>query len=351
MKQIVKRTLIGGAMAMMATVGLGAAYIHSLDLDSQQRADAKTTPADLPFLRHAAPATRGRILAIVTSTAKADRDRIPAGLELTELARAYYTFRANGFAVEIASPQGGKPPVTLDEDLVEADYAFINDPEAQRLLANTIPLAAVDPARYAAVYFVGGKGAMFDFPNNVAATRIASAIYGAGGVIGAVCHGPAALLAVRGPDGRGLLEGRRVTGFTNREELFLISNAREVFPFLLQDALTHAGATFVEGPMYLDHTIVDDRVVTGQNPWSTWSVAEGMVRSLGYQPVHRDATGEEIAVRVLDEYHRRGQAAAARLRGTLPNADKRLILMHALIAAMEARPWTAYQIQRLIALD
>jgi len=349
MKKTVKRALLGVAMALMVTVGLGAAYIHSLDLDSQRRADARTTKADLPFLNHAVPAARGRILAIVTSTAKADEGRISAGLELTELARAYYTFRANGFVVEVASPVGGKPPVTLDEDLIEADYAFINDPEAQRLLANTIPLAAVDPTRYAAVYFVGGKGAMFDFPGNVEAIRIASSVYSAGGVIGAVCHGPAALLAVRGPDGRGLLEGRRVTGFTNREELFLVSNAREVFPFLLQDALTRAGATFVEGPMYLDNTIVDDRVITGQNPWSTWSVAEGMVRSLGYEPVHRDATGEELAVRVLAEYHRRGHAAAARLRATVPHADKRLILMHALVAAMEARPWTAYQIQRLIA--
>lgn len=72
--------------------------------------------------------------------------------------------------------------------------------------------------------------------------------------------------------------------------------------------------------MYLDNTMVDDRVITGQNAWSTWSVAEAMVRGLGHEPVRRDATSEELAVRVLDAYHRHGQAAAARLRGELPPA-------------------------------
>ena len=349
MRNLLKRALIGVAVALAATVGVGAVYVHSLDLDDQRRGDATTTPADLKFLRNAVATTRGRILAVVTSTAKADHGRISAGLELTELARAYYTFRANGFAVEIASPQGGRPPVRLDDELVDADHAFMNDAEAQQLLANTIPFADVDSARYAAVYFVGGKGAMFDFPGDTHVGRIVSSIHERGGVIGAVCHGPAALLAVRVQGGRGLLEGRRVTGFTNREELFLISHARAVFPFLLQDALTQAGATFVEGPMYLDNTIVDGRLITGQNPWSTWSVAEAMVRSLGYEPVRRDATSEELAVRVLDAYHRQGLTAAVRLRGELPQADKRILLMHAVVAAMEGRLRAAYQLQRLVA--
>ena len=349
MKKLFKRALIAVAIALTATVGVGAAYIHSLDLDDQGRPDPTTTPADLQFLRNAVPTTRGRILAIVTSTAKADHGRISAGLELTELARAYYTFRANGFEVEIASPKGGRPPVRLDDELVDADYAFMNDVQAQQLLANTIPLANVDSARYAAVYFVGGKGAMFDFPGDTDVGRIVSSIYDNGGVIGAVCHGPAALLGVRVQGGRGLLEGRRVTGFTNREELFLISNARTVFPFLLQDGLTQAGATFVEGPMYLDNTIVDGRLITGQNPWSTWSVAEAMVRTLGHEPVSREATSEELAVRVLDAYHRQGMPAAARLRGELQHADKRILLMHAVVAAMEGRLRAAYQLQGLVA--
>ena len=349
MKKLLRRALIGVAVTLVATVGVGAAYIHSLGLNDQPRVDPATTPANLPFLRHAVATPRGRILAVVTSIAKADQGKIAAGLELTELARAYYTFRANGFDVDIASPKGGRPPVRLDDELVEADYAFMNDLEAQQRLATTIPLADVDPARYAAVYFVGGKGAMFDFAGAPDVGRIVSSIHDRGGVIGAVCHGPAALLEVRVEGGRRLLEGRRVTGFTNREELFLISNARTVFPFLLQDALTQAGATFVEGPMYLDNTVVDGRLITGQNPWATWSVAEAMVRGLGVEPVRREPTSEELAVRVLNAYHREGAASAARVRGELAHADKNLLLMHAVVAAMEGRLRAAYQLQRLIA--
>lgn len=196
------------------------------------------------------------------------------------------------------------------------------------------------------MYFVGGKGAMFDFPGNPAVQRVAAAVYDAGGVIGAVCHGPAALVDVQLASGKPLLAGKRVTGFTNEEELFLIKNARSVFPFLLEDALAKA-ATFEEGPMYLDHTIVDGRLVTGQNPWSTWSVAEGMVRAMGHQPAAREPTREEKGVAVLSAFHREGAEAATTLRDRIGGTDKRLVLMHAAIAVMEGRLGDAYRLQRL----
>jgi len=254
-----KRTkrLVGGAMLSVALLAcLGAGYVHSLNLDSQPLADAQTTPNELAMLMGTRPASRGRILAVVTSTVKAGED-VAAGLELTELSRAYYTFVANGFDVEIASPKGGRPPVRMDDDLIDVDYAFLNDADAQKRLSHTLALANVDPSRYSGVYFVGGKGAMFDFPGNPEVQRVVASIYDAGGVVGAVCHGPAALVDVTLASGQKLLEGKRVTGFTNEEELFLIKNAREVFPFLLEDALGAQAGTFSEGPKYLDHTVVD----------------------------------------------------------------------------------------------
>ncbi len=242
--KILKRVVFTAALVLIISAGAGVAYIHSLDLDAQPAANPATTVESLTFLKHAVAPPRGRILAIVTSTAKAAGGRVSAGFELTELSRAYYTFRANGFEVDIASPKGGKPPVRLDDELVDADYAFLNDTEAQRLLANSLPLASVDPETYASVYFVGGKGAMFDFPGNPDVHRIIRSIYANGGVIGAVCHGPMALVGVHLPGGRRLLDGRHVTGFTNEEELFLIADARAVFPVLLQDALMLEGASF-----------------------------------------------------------------------------------------------------------
>jgi putative intracellular protease/amidase len=344
----IKRLLLA-VTVIMAVLAVGAGlYLHSLDLGSQPPVDPRSSVAELAFVRDAPAPTRGRILAVVSSAGHFPGTGKPAGFELTELSRAYYTFIANGYAVDIASPQGGSPPMRVDdEDMVEADHAFLNDAPARAMLAASLPLEQVDASRYAAVYFVGGKGAMFDFPGNTAIARIVRHIHGAGGVIGAVCHGPAALLDVTLDDGTSLLQGRSVTGFTNAEELFLMKDARQRFDALLQDALVRRGARFVEGGLYLDNTVVDRRLVTGQNPWSTWSVAEAMVKALGHVPVPREATGEEQAVRVMEAYRRGGIDVALEARQSAPVADKRLLLMHALVAAMQGRWGDAWYLQRL----
>ena len=188
---------------------------------------------------------------------------------------------------------------------------------------------------------------MFDFADNADVQRITAAIYEAGGVVGAVCHGPAALVGVEIAGGRKLLQGRRVAGFTNEEELYLIPNARDIFPFLLEDRLRADGADFVGGPLFLEHTIADGRVVTGQNPWSTWSVAEGMIRALGHEPVVRPRSREELAVDLLITYHREGRHAASEVLNRGVNADRRLLLMHAFISATRGQWRDAFNIHAL----
>ena len=333
-------------LCLVLAVG-GWTYVASLDLELEPRVNEKATAADLAFLRGRTSERRGRILAVVTSTPRIGDSGKKAGYELTELSRAYWTFVVNGFDVDIASPRGGEPPMVLDQDdVTDADYAFLNDPQAQAKLADTLSLSQVDPSHYRAVYFVGGKGTMFDFPDNPDIARIVNGI-APRGVVGATCHGPAALIGLRDASGRPWLEGRRIAGFTNAEELFLIENARELFPYLLQDELARQGASFVEGPMYLDNTVVDGRLVTGQNPWSTWSVAEGMVRALGHEPVARERSAEEISVQLLMTYHDAGIEAALAQKSAAARSDKRLLLMHALIAAMQWRLGEAYELQRL----
>ena len=99
--------------------------------------------------------------------------------------------------------------------------------------------------------------------------------------------------------------------------------------------------------MYLDNTVVDGRIVTGQNPWSTWSVAEGMVRALGHEPVPRTRTREEASVALLAAYHARGIDEALALKRAQPPASKHLLLMHAVVAAMQWRLGEAWDLQRL----
>ncbi|HEY0861362.1 MAG TPA: type 1 glutamine amidotransferase domain-containing protein [Pseudoxanthomonas sp.] len=336
-----------GALVLVVCI-VGFAYMRALDLDSQPAAEARSTVAELDFIRNAVAGSRGRILAVVTSMSHFPDGGKKAGFELTELARAYYVFLANGYEVDIASPRGGLPPMRRDdEDMVPADHAFLNDAGARRKLAASLRVADVDASRYDAVYFVGGKGTMFDFPDNPGIQRLVRQVYQSGGVIGAVCHGPAALLEVTLDDGKLMLRGRRVAAFSNAEELFLMEDARTRFPYLLQDRILQKGGRYVEGPMYLDNTVIDGRIVTGQNPWSTWSTAEAMVRALGHVPLTRAAGRDEQAVRVMAAYHRHGIAAARQVRAALPEADKRLLLMHALVAAMQGRADDAWHLQAL----
>lgn len=334
------------AILFLLAAGSYAWYL-SLDLDKLPKANPQATVAGLAWLNNPVPQKRGRILAVVSSTERGGPAMKKAGYELTELARAYYVFQANGYEVDIASPKGGKPPERIDlDDMGDTDYAFLNDAAAQQKVTNSIPLAGVDASRYAAVYFVGGKGAMYDFPDNPDLARIVADI-AARGVVGAVCHGPAALLGVKLADGTPLVAGRRMTGFTNEEELFLMKDARERFGFLLEERAVEQGARFVAGPKYLDNTVVDGRLVTGQNPWSTWSVAEAMVTALGHQPLARERTIEEASVRLLATYYRDGFDAARAQQSALPAFDKMLVLMHSVIAAMQWRVTDAVNLQRL----
>jgi putative intracellular protease/amidase len=346
--QIAKKGLLGLLLGLLLLAACGYAYYVRLDLDSIPRPDPATTRAQLPYLSGASAVQRGRILAVVSSAERGGPGNKKAGYELTEMSRAYYVFQANGYQVDIASPKGGMPPARIDaDDMGEYDYAFLNDAQAAAALAKTKKLADIDPTRYAAVFVVGGKGVMFDLAGNADMARIASGIAARGGVVGAVCHGPAALLGVRLADGSELFAGKRMTGFSNAEELFMVKDARTRFPFLLEDRARQLGAHYSAAPLFLNHTVVDGRLVTGQNPWSTWSTAEAMMAALGHAPRPRLRTDEERSVQLLATYHRSGLAAARREQASLARFDKMLLLMHALVAAMEWRLADAFQLQRL----
>lgn len=326
------------ALFLLVVAACGYARYLSFGLDSIPKPNPQASASALDLMHNALGEKRGRILAVVSSTARMDGGKKKAGYELSELARAYYVFTANGYEVDIASPAGGTPPVRIDlDDMGDTDYAFLNDRTAQAKVRTSLRLADVDPAPYAAVYFVGGKGAMFDFHGNPDIGRIVSAV-AQNGVVGAVCHGPAALA------GLPALAGKRMTGFSNAEEFFLRDDAAEIYPFLLQDKL---GAGYSRGPSFLDHTVVDGRVVTGQNPWSTWSTAEAMITALGHTPVKRAVTDEEYSVRMIAAYYRGGMPAARAEQAGLPRFDKMFVLLHALIAGMEWRLVDAFNLQRL----
>lgn len=341
-KRILKWSLIIIASLIVLLGGFGYWFMSLLSPTDPALVNIKSTvPADLPYLVENRTSFRGKILAVVTSCGVMGQSKKATGYELTELSRAYYVFVANGFEVDVASPQGGKPPVVIDkDDMGIFDYAFLNDSIAQAKVNQTIALQDVRPDEYSAIYFVGGKGAMFDFPQNEHIQSIVGEYYERGKVIGAVCHGPAALVNVTLSDRSHLLKGKAVSSFTNHEELFLIKNAQSIFPFLLQDKLVENGAVFKEGPMYLENVSQDGNLVTGQNPWSTWAMAEAMVKQLGYEPKERTKSGEENAVMVLSVFEDHGYGQAKAVLTNLRTVEqvslnRELIAIHSIVAAMQ----------------
>lgn len=331
---------IGLILALAAFCGW---FFSLLESGSNPQKLSETKPHNLDYLTQAPTPTRGKILAVVTSTNTLGKTGKYTGYELTELARAYYVFLANGFEVDIASPKGGEPPVVIDgDDMGKFDYAFLNDVDAQNKVTNSIPVSEVDASSYQALYFVGGKGAMFDFPDNKAIQMLVRDSYESGKVVSAVCHGPAALLNVTLSNGENLLAGKTVSSFTNAEELFLIPDARTIFPYLLEDELGARGATFRAGPTYLENIVQDESIITGQNPWSVWTLAEKVIQRLGYTPVKREITAEENSVAVLLTLEMQGyKQAEAQMRALLASQplsiDRNLIAMHSIVSTMQGR--------------
>lgn len=202
----------------------------------------------------------------------------PTGYYLSEVAHPWQVFTAAGYTVELASTAGGEPPVDGADLSDPVQRAFTEDPEMRAKIAQTTRFGGHDPADYDAVLFAGGHGAMWDFPNDAGLARVAREVYESGGVVAAVCHGPAGLVGVTLSDGRPLVEGKHLSAFTNEEEAAVGLTA--VVPFLLQTRLEQLGAKHSGAPNFQPHVVTDQRLVTGQNPASASSVAEAVLAEL-----------------------------------------------------------------------
>jgi putative intracellular protease/amidase len=337
---MLKKVLITTVSIVILLVAIGGFTINWLKgfvpSSAQMEIVKASQKEDIPYLQQPVLENRGKILAVVTSVDKMGVSGKKTGYELTELARAYWVFQTNGFEVDIASTKGGTPPIVLDDDdMREYDYAFLNSPEAQAKVTNTLLIDDIDPADYEAVYFVGGKGAMFDFPDNPAIKNIVKHLYQNGKVVSAVCHGPAALVNVKLDNGEWFTANKNISAFTNEEELFLIPDAKTVFPFLLQDKLTEQGSNFKAGEVYLEQVVHDGQVLTGQNPWSVWKLSEDIIAALGYTPKPRIITPEENSVALLAVYNELGyERAKQHIQNHPADYQAMLVLVHAVISVM-----------------
>jgi putative intracellular protease/amidase len=219
-----------------------------------------------------------RVLFVLTSHSELGNTGEETGFYLSEASHPWKELTDNGIEVDFVSIAGGMPPVDgfkLDDPI---NREFWEDPDVQEALKNTTTPDKIDPGQYKAVHFVGGHGTMWDFPQNETIAQIAASIYESGGFVSAVCHGPAALVNIRLSDGSFLVDGARVTSFTNGEEKAV--GLDDVVPFLLQDALEERGADFVASDNWSTNVQVSERLITGQNPQSASSLGEILAKAI-----------------------------------------------------------------------
>ena len=201
------------------------------------------------------------------------------GVWLEEAAAFYDILTKAGYEVVFASTNGGRVPVDPASTAASPDIQNVTESSAfQEGMQNTIPFSQIRPKDYDAIYFCGGHGAMWDFPDNKELADLAQTIYARGGYIASVCHGKAGLVNLKAPDGTPLVRGKKVNGFTNAEER--LNGTDEMVPLSPENELKKDGAEFVQGAPYTEFAVEDQRFITGQNPMSVRKVAEMLAAAL-----------------------------------------------------------------------
>jgi putative intracellular protease/amidase len=223
-----------------------------------------------------------KIVMVLTSHDQLGNTGRKTGFWLEEFAAPYFVFRDAGVDLTIASPKGGQPPIDPKSDLPEnqtpAMARFKRDDVARQALASTTKLADVRATDYDSVFYPGGHGPLWDLAESPASIALLESFYSAGKPIALVCHAPGVLRHVVS-DGAPLVKGKRVTGFTNEEEAEV--QLTKIVPFLVEDELKRLGARFEKVPNWRPFSIVDGRLVTGQNPASSTRAAQDLMQLLG----------------------------------------------------------------------
>lgn len=219
-----------------------------------------------------------KILFVVTSHDEVGNTGRKTGYYLSEVAHPWKVLSDAGYEIDFVSPKGGRAPVDGFDlnDIVNNE--FWNNNTYRRKVADTMKPSDVKPENYGAIFYAGGHGTMWDFPDNVALADITRRIYEAGGIVAAVCHGPSALVNIRLSDGSYLVDGKRISAFTNEEENAV--QLDKVVPFLLESKLRERGARYEKSDNWHPHVAVDGRVITGQNPQSAQGVGEAILKEL-----------------------------------------------------------------------
>lgn len=223
-----------------------------------------------------------KILMVLTSHDQLGNTGRKTGFWLEELAAPYYAFKDAGAEIVLASPKGGQPP--LDPKSNEPDFQtelthrFEADAAAKAQLAATVRLDSVSQADFDTVFYPGGHGPMWDLAEDKHSIALIESFIVAGKPVALVCHAPGVLRHVVTSDGKPLVQGKKVTGFTNTEEAAV--GLTQVVPFLVEDELKAKGGLYSRGDDWAPYVVEDGLLITGQNPASSAAGAAALLKRL-----------------------------------------------------------------------
>lgn len=223
-----------------------------------------------------------KVLFVLTSHDKLGDTGKKTGFWVEEFAGPYYTLKDKGVDITLATPKGGKAPIDPMSDspdnATESTKRFDKDEEAQERINTTHKLSDINAADYDAVFYPGGHGPLWDLANDETSIKLIETFNEQKKPIAFVCHAPAALKSVKGADGTSIVNGKKVTGFTNTEEKAV--ELTDVVPFLVEDMLKKNGGVYSKGDDWAEYAVQDGNLITGQNPASSKLVAEKLFKAV-----------------------------------------------------------------------
>jgi putative intracellular protease/amidase len=223
-----------------------------------------------------------KVLMVLTSHDKLGNTGRDTGFWLEELAAPYYAFKDAGLDIVLASPKGGQPPLDPKSNepsfQTELTRRFEADAAATAQLAATVRLDSVNQADFDTVFYPGGHGPLWDLAEDRHSIALIEAFLAADKPVALVCHAPGVLRHVKTPDGRPLVEGKKVTGFTNSEEEGV--GLTDVVPFLVEDELKAKGGLYSKGADWGSYVVADGLLITGQNPASSAEAAAVLLKQI-----------------------------------------------------------------------
>lgn len=223
-----------------------------------------------------------KILMVLTSHSELGNTGRKTGFWLEELAAPYYTFKDAGVEVVLASPKGGQPPLDpkSNELANQTDQTrrFEADAAANVQLASTLRLNSVNQADFDTVFYPGGHGPLWDLAEDKVSIALIESFIAANKSVALVCHAPGVLRHVQTSTGRPLVEGKKVTGFTNSEED--AGGLTNIVPFLVEDELIAKGGIYSKEDDRASYVVQDGLLITGQNPASSSATAALLMQQI-----------------------------------------------------------------------